>query len=301
MNFADRLDAAVRAKDSVCLLGLDPHPDLLPPPFAAAANSAEPRAARARAVGDFCCELIDLAATRVPAVKPQSAFFELFGADGAVAWERVVEHAQSKGVLVVADVKRGDIASTALAYARAHLAPQGAGGLGRADAMTINPYLGTDTLEPFIETCMAHDAGVFVLVRTSNPGSARYQTEGSTPLAERIAADVTRLGAPLIGACGWSSVGAVVGATHSAELAHWREQLPHAVLLLPGYGAQGGTAADVVPAFTRGRSGALVASSRGIAFAYRAKGAPSDWREAADRALDGMLADLAGALAGPAR
>lgn len=296
MNFADRLHAAVRSKESACLLGLDPHPELLPPPFAAAADPTVPRADRARAIGDFCCHLVDRLGDRVPAVKPQSAFFELLGADGALAWERVVEHARAKGLLVVADVKRGDIASTATAYAQAHLLDQGVGSQGRADAMTLSPYLGRDTLEPFVETCVQADAGAFVLVRTSNPGSSRYQRVGEPPLAERVAADVVELGQRLMGSSGWSSLGAVVGATHADELAHWRALLPRSILLLPGYGAQGATAKDVVPAFGEGYAGALVASSRGIAFAYRSKGAPADWLDAADRALDAMLADLRGAL-----
>ncbi len=295
--FSDRLDAAVRQTSSVCLLGLDPHLDLLPEAFAVARDRSAPRATRARAIADFCCELVDLAAGRVPAVKPQSAFFELFGADGALAWEQVVEHARSRGLLVVGDLKRGDIASTAKAYALAHLADSGRDGRGRVDAMTLSPYLGSDTLEPFVEVAREQHAGLFVLVRTSNPGSGRYQAEGEPGLAARVADDVTRLGESVLGRCGLSSIGAVVGATHAGELARWRAALPKAWLLLPGYGAQGATAADVAEAFLAGGSGALVASSRAVAFAYREKGAPAHWREAADLALARMSEDLGAVLA----
>ena len=297
MNFADRLDAAIRAKGNPILLGIDPHLDLLPPEFELARDSARPRAERARWVERFCVELIDLAADVVPAVKPQSAFFEQLGADGVHAFERVVGHARHRGLVVVGDVKRGDIASTAAAYARAFLAPDDLHDTGRCDAITLSPYLGEDSLEPFVDVCEKVGAGAFVLVRTSNPGGRAWQEAGTPPLAERVASAVRVFAERTMGECGFGSIGAVVGATHAGELAGWRERLPTSFLLLPGYGAQGATAADVVPAFAGGGRGALIASSRGIAFAYRSDGgAAPDWREAARRALDRMVTDLAGAL-----
>jgi orotidine-5'-phosphate decarboxylase len=302
VSFAERLDAAVRAVESPCLLGLDPHLDLLPEPFALARDPQRPRAERARALADFCRRLIDLARGQVAAVKPQSAFFELLGADGAQAWEKVVAHARAAGLLVIGDVKRGDTASTADAYARAYLEGEAA---TRCDAITVQPWLGSDTLEPFVEACDRSGGGIYALVRTSNPGSDAIQRHGSPPLWERVAAELERLGSSRIGPSGYSPLGAVVGATKRAELARVRERMPHAPFLLPGYGAQGASAADVVDAFPDAAHpfrGALVASSRAIAFAYRqGEHAGRPWEEAARRALSAMNDELRDALARRAR
>ncbi len=296
MNFADRLDAAVREKSSPCLLGLDPHLALLPEEFSVASDPNAARADRAEAVADFLCELTDLCADRVAVVKPQSAFFEVLGADGAAAWERVVSHAHSKSLLVIGDVKRGDIASTAAAYATAFL--EGSGDTkdpALCDAITVNPFLGSDTLDPFIDVAKRTNKGLYVLVRTSNPGSSDLQEHGDPPLVHKLCEHVTRWGEEMVGECGLSSIGAVVGATHAQALAELRSRLPHTPLLLPGFGAQGAGPEDVKPGFSRGLSGAVVNSSRGIAFAYRKDGA-SDWRAAADRAMDDMLSGLRDAL-----
>ena len=296
MNFADRLSAAVQEKASPCLLGLDPHLALLPEEFSIANDPAAARADRAEAVADFLCELTDLCADRVAVVKPQSAFFEVLGADGAAAWERVVSHAHSRDLLVIGDVKRGDIASTAAAYATAFL--EGSGDPKDptlCDAITVNPFLGSDTLDPFIEVAKRTKKGLYVLVRTSNPGSSDLQEHGEPPLVHKLCEHVTRWGADMVGECGLSSVGAVVGATHAEALAELRARLPHTPLLLPGFGAQGAGPDDIKPGFSGGLSGAIVNSSRGIAFAYR-KDSSSDWRAAADRAMDEMLQGLRGAL-----
>jgi len=157
-TYADRLDDAITRCGNACLVGLDPHLDALPEEFAVARDAAAPRAVRARAIGDFLCQIVDVAAGRIPAVKPQSAFFEVLGADGVAQWERVVAHARAAGLLVIGDVKRGDIDSTAKAYAQAFLeeAP-------RCDAITINPYLGADAVQPFLDACKRANAGVYVL------------------------------------------------------------------------------------------------------------------------------------------
>lgn len=297
--FGDRLAAAVSEKGAPVLLGLDPHLALLPAPFERANDPAVDTSERARLIGDFCCELVDVCAERVPAVKPQSAFFEQLGSAGVAAFERVCDHARAAGLLVVGDVKRGDIASTAEAYAHAFFAPPaGADGtpVGRCDAITVSPYLGADTLEPFADAAAKAGGGLFVLVRTSNPGSGAWQGHGDPPVSELVAAGVDALGAATIGESGFSSIGAVCGATHPDQLTRWRELMPRAFLLLPGYGAQGASAKDVVGAFTDGGRGAIVASSRGIAFAYR-KAGTNDWKRAASDALDAMRADLSGALA----
>jgi len=295
-NFADRLHAAIEAKGNPALIGIDPHLDLLPDEFSAARDRNLARATRARAVGDFCIELVELAADRVPAVKPQSAFFEAFGADGACEYERVISRAHELGLLVIGDVKRGDIASTAAAYARGLLEDDGGDAASLADAVTVNAFLGEESITPFLEVCARAQKGIYVLVRTSNPGSADFQLCGEPTLSERIADAVDRWGKSdpaLIGTCGLSSIGAVVGATHPDALAALRTRMPNTPLLLPGYGAQGAGAADVAPGFLAGGQGALVNSSRGVAFAYKKAGRPSsEWRAAASEAVDTMIDDL---------
>ncbi|MCB9914486.1 MAG: orotidine-5'-phosphate decarboxylase [Planctomycetes bacterium] len=295
MNYADRLDAAVAACGNPCLVGLDPHLELLPEEFAVARDTRAPRAERAAAVEAFLCEVVALCAGVVPAVKPQSAFFERLGADGARAWEHVVAAARAAGLLVIGDVKRGDIASTSRAYAQAFLEDAGD---ARCDAITVNPYLGADSIEPLLEVCARADAGLYVLVRTSNPGSGLFQEHGEPPLAHVVAREVERWGAELRGACGLSSIGAVVGATHSAELATLRALMPHTPLLIPGYGAQGAGALEAVPGFLAGGRGALVNSSRGILYAWRSpEHAGKPWRDASRDAIDAMVREFREALA----
>jgi orotidine-5'-phosphate decarboxylase len=301
-HFADRLFDAVERCGNPCVVGIDPHLDLLPDEFAAARDPKFPRAQRAQVLERFCCELLDVVGARVPAVKPQSAFFEAFGADGVRAWERVVAHAHRVGALVIGDVKRGDIASTAAAYATAFL--EGTSSAERemlCDAVTLNPFLGADSIEPFVRACTHTGAGIFVLVRTSNPGSADFQRHGSPELSFAIAQRVRSVGEALVGQRGWSSVGAVVGATHAAELRAFRDAMPRTPFLLPGFGAQGARAQDVVGAFERGAHatplGALVNSSRGIAFAHRdAAHRDKPWRRATSDALDQMIHELRSAL-----
>ena len=288
-TYADRLEAAIARCGNAVLVGLDPHLDALPEEFAVARDAAAPRAVRARAIGDFLCAIVDVAAGRVPAVKPQSAFFEVFGADGVAQWERVVAHARAAGLLVIGDVKRGDIDSTAKAYAQAFLeeAP-------RCDAITINPYLGADAVQPFLDACQRANAGVYVLVRTSNKHSGLFQDHGSPLLHEKVADEVARWGNGLLGACGLSSVGAVVGATHPEELARLRRRMPTTPFLIPGYGAQGGSAKDVGVGFLPGGRGALVNSSRGILYAYKQPAhAGLHWKDAADKALAAMQTEIA--------
>lgn len=291
--FAERLAQAVQRVGNPILLGVDPHLELLPPEFAAARDRSLPRSRRADLVERFCRELIDLAAGRVPAIKPQAAFFEELGSDGYRAFEQVIAHARAAGLLVIADVKRGDIASTAEAYARGLFEPEDA--RFAADAVTLSPYLGPDSLDPWVKACERVGGGAFVLVRTSNPGGTAWQTAGDPSPAARVAAELARINAPRRGPAGFGPFGAVVGATQRAELEHWRAALSDCFLLLPGYGAQGATARDVAPAFLPGARGALVASSRGIAFAYRERPG-DDWRQAASSALDRMRQDLADAL-----
>lgn len=300
MNYADRLDQAVLSKGNPCLVGLDPHLDLMPEEFAAVRDPEATRQECASDVTHFLVGILDAVADIVPAVKPQLAFFEVLGPEGLAAYESVVAASHERGLIVIGDAKRGDIGSTAAAYAQAFLT----GGPGSdpatlCDALTINPYLGSDSVQPFLEACDAAGAGLYILARTSNPSSAEFQTQGSPTLTERVADAIGAWGAERIGTCGFSSVGAVVGATHPAELAALRERMPHTPLLLPGFGAQGATAADVVGGFTGGCRGALVNSSRGVLFAYR-DGDAANWKDAARKAALQMAEELSQALSSPA-
>lgn len=301
-HFGDRLFDAVERTGSAGVIGLDPHLHLLPDSYGEVARDpAAPREARAEVIADFLIEVIDAARGKMPAVKPQSAFFEALGADGVRAYERVVRAAREAGFLVIADVKRGDIGSTAAAYAQAFLS--GAPGLeddpSLADAATVNPYLGSDSIQPFLDACDAAGGGIYVLVRTSNPSSAEFQTleSGGNRVSDHVADAVDRWGGTRVGERGWSSVGAVVGATHPDELARLRQRMPRTPLLIPGYGAQGGGAEGLVGAFRGGLHGALVNSSRGLLFPERLS-AEEHWKDATCRAIDAMNRDLAAAIKG---
>ncbi|HKE01733.1 MAG TPA: orotidine-5'-phosphate decarboxylase, partial [Planctomycetota bacterium] len=235
---------------------------------------------------------------------PQLAFFEQLGSAGVAAYEDLVERARRLGLLVLADAKRADIGTTSEAYARAFLGGGSVEGAEisppAADAMTVQPYMGSDSLEPFVEACDRRAVGVFVLVKTSNPGSAELQELrcGERRVCDHVAEMVARLGRTRVGASGYSPVGAVVGATHPSDLAPLRAAMPHAVLLLPGYGAQGAKADDVVGAFDARAGGALVVAARSVNFAYRrSDGAEDrDWEGSIERAARDMNASVAAAL-----
>ena len=279
LNFADRLGQAVERKRSQLVVGLDPRLDLLP--MELRGEGVLGRAAGASAVARFCKGIVDAVGPYVVAVKPQSAFFEALGSDGIRALEEVCDYARSSGLLVVLDAKRGDIGSTARAYAAAFLEPRN--GLGPiADAMTVSAYLGHDSVEPFLAACRRHGSGVFFLVRTSNSGAADVQDlalSDGRPLWQYLAALVHEWGQPLVGERGMSSVGAVVGATYPRAVSQARKLMPQTPMLLPGIGAQGATPADVARAFTSGPASALVTASRSVIFAYRET--DEDWRVAA--------------------
>lgn len=270
-------------RESQIVLGLDPDPNRLWPQAAAAAtgDAAIPAQAAAAAVGAHCRAVIDAVAPAVVAIKPQVACFERLGAPGWATLHAVAEHARRAGLLVLADAKRGDIDVTATAYAQGLLGglptPYGhVDGLG-ADAITVAPYMGADTLRPFVDEARATAAGVFVLVRTSNPGAADVEelalATGEAFVWERVAQIAAVLGEPGRGpASGLTDVGAVVGATAPAVLARARELLPHAVFLLPGVGAQGGRVEDLAPAFAPGRAAGLITASRSIVRAHEQHG-----------------------------
>lgn len=253
-HFADRLAAAVERKGAPLCVGIDPDRALMP-------EGVE--------LAGFCRGIVDAVAEHAAAVKLQAAFFEAQGATGWATFVEVCEYARQAGLLVIADAKRGDVPSTARAYAAA-FAPL-------ADAVTVNPYLGYDSLEPFLAR---DDLGVLTLVKTSNPGSADLQdlplADGSL-LWQHVAELVDNWGEDLVGECGLSRLGAVVGATHPEVLETARSLMPRAVLLLPGVGVQGGRPEELVAAFAAGPASALVSASRSVIYA----GGAADWQEAA--------------------
>jgi orotidine-5'-phosphate decarboxylase len=302
--FADRLILRVRELGHPLCVGLDPHLASLPPVFAQG-TMAPGDERTADAVEGFLAAVIDRVAGRVAIVKPQIAFFEQLGWRGIRALERLGERARAQGLMVLVDAKRGDIGSTAEGYAAAYL---GADAAMPADALTVNPYLGFDTLEPFVQTAKANGRGLFVLVKTSNPGSGDLQdreVEGE-PLFGRVARGLARSEALLRGPkTGWSSLGVVCGATWPDQARRVREALPSALFLVPGYGAQGGSATAAVAPFSAGPSGlegGIVNSSRAILFPDAARGAGDarTWERAIDAALDRSIDELGNAVRGSA-
>jgi orotidine-5'-phosphate decarboxylase len=278
-NFADRLARAVERKRSQLVVGLDPRLDVLPMELRGEAVLG--RASAASAIARFSKGIVDAVGPYVVAVKPQAAFFEALGSDGIRALEEVCAYARGAGLLVLLDAKRNDIGSTARAYTAAYLEPDEDGD-PLADAMTATPYLGLDSLEPFLAACRRHGSGVFLLVRTSNAGAADVQDailSDGRPLWQHLATLVADWGEPLVGEGGLSSVGAVVGATHPRAVSEARRLMPQTPILLPGVGAQGATPADVARAFTSGPASALVTVSRSVIYAF--KGTDDDWRAAA--------------------
>jgi orotidine-5'-phosphate decarboxylase len=279
LPFADRLAEAVDRKHSQLLVGLDPRPELLPVELRGETHIS--RAAAADACARFCRGLVDAVAPYVVGVKPQLAFFEALGADGMRAFEDACAYARAAGLLVVADGKRGDIGSTARAYADAYLEQQSELS-PPIDALTVNPYLGSDSVEPFLAACRRSGTGLFCVVKTSNAGSGDIQDlalSDGRPVWQHVAELVHGWGEGLVGERGLSSIGAVVGATYPRAVAEARRLMPKAILLLPGIGAQGASPADVARAFTSGPASALVPVSRAVIYAFRVDGA--DWRKAA--------------------
>ncbi len=298
-HFSDRLAAAITARRSVVCVGLDPTLDGMPAElrerYAAQAGDIGEEAAVAGCFEEFCCGIVEAVAEHAACVKPQAAFFEQYGAPGWRALGAVVRCAHDHGLPVILDVKRGDIASTGLAYANAAFggAPGFSGPVAglAADAVTASPYLGEDSLEPMVRQCAA-GRGVFVLTRTSNPGAGLLQEKevGGRPLYLHVADLVARLGAEHIGEAGYSDVGAVAGATAPEQLQLVREALPHAFLLVPGYGAQGAGSEGLKGIAAGSAAGFVVNASRSIIFAWRQ--GMVDYRRAAADAARAMREDL---------
>jgi orotidine-5'-phosphate decarboxylase len=290
LTFGDRVAAAVDTKRSQLVVGLDPRPELLPVELRG--DTHHSRAAASDAVGRFCRGLVDAVAPYVVGVKAQLAYFETLGADGVRVFEDVCDYARAANLLVIADAKRGDIGSTARAYADAYLERR-EDRPPPVDALTVSPYLGSDSIEPFVAACRRSGNGIFCLVKTSNAGSADLQDAALSDgrrLWHQVAELVDAWGQDLVGERGLSSVGAVVGATYPRAVAEARKLMPQAILLLPGIGAQGGTPADVARAFTSGPASALIPVSRSVIYAFRVEGA--DWRSAAAGAAARLRDDV---------
>jgi orotidine-5'-phosphate decarboxylase len=275
VHVADRLHQRIAKTSPVCV-GLDPHPAKFPAGVARNASGMK----------EFCRGIIDAVADKASCVKPQLAYFELLGAEGMSAFWDACAYAKEKDLFVIADGKRGDIGPTCEAYADAYLS------LDRPiDMITVNPYCGSDSVRPFIERAVATERGIFVLVKTSNPSSGELQDlpVGDEVLHEHLAQLVESWGAQHIAPkTNFSCIGAVVGATYPEEMKYLRTLMPHAVFLIPGYGAQGATADDVKFGFLPDGTGAIVNASRSIIYAS----AESDWKEAAAKATTKMSEEL---------
>lgn len=303
--FGQRLCEAIRTKRTAVMVGIDPRWESLPPAEQSKAVSefGPTLDAVAAAYTSFGRQVIDGVAELAPVVKFQVAFFEAAGPAGLASLQELIGYAKNAGLIVVVDGKRNDIGSTAQAYADAWL---GAASVGEAsqspfggDALTVNPYLGSEGVEPFLKQCDQLGKGIFVLVRTSNPGAGKLQdlvTQSGHTVHQVIADWVEEWNAERTDASGYGPVGAVVGATVPEHLQDLRTRMPHAILLLPGYGAQGGTAADLASAFDSDGMGAVVNNSRGILFAYQQPAYQGlHWLDAVVAATKAMREDLAAA------
>ena len=288
--FGDRLVSAIEAKQAPACVGLDPVLKRLPPGLRSAVKAKDSEDAAAAALRGFCLGVIEAIAPLVPVVKVNIAFFERYHAPGIDAYYQVVQAAQQAGLLVIGDVKRADIGHSTAQYAKAQLAPiesQRAQAGATPDAVTLNPYLGYDTITPFTEIARAHGRGMFVLVQTSNPSAVEVQgliLQDGRPFCVRVAELVQEWAQQegLIGASGYSAIGAVVSPGPAADTAQIRAAMPNCIFLVPGFGAQGRSADDVRVCFKPDGKGALVTASRSVIYAYEDESTLSagggDWR-----------------------
>ncbi len=295
-HFADRLLSAIETKGSPVCVGLDPAYERLPDDLR---GDSEAPADRVAAIGRFCREVLEAVAPVVPAVKPQIGYFEIYRDLGVKLYFEMVEMAKSLGLMVIGDIKRGDIGSTAAGYAQAHMMGDSA-----PDSVTLNGYLGSDSLDPFVDAAREGGRGMFVLVRTSNPSAAAVQDftdADGKPFYQHMAEHVAIIGgaAGLVGERGYSCVGAVVGATYPEEARQLREIMPQQVFLVPGYGAQGATAQDCAASFKADGTGAIVNASRSVIYAFdREEYAGMDRPAAIRAAAKAFAEDIAGAVGG---
>ncbi len=309
-NIIDKLLNLIDEKQNPCIVGLDPIIEQIPESVKKNKKDYDnPFEVVRDTFIEFNKLIINSVADIVPAVKLQMAFYEQYGSAGLRVFEETVKYARNKGLIVIEDAKRNDIGSTAKAYAEGHLGKVSIINGTRlpslnVDLITINPYLGSDGINPFLNICREYGKGIFILVKTSNPSSGEIQDkmigEGET-VCQRIARYIDKIGKRLIGERGYSSIGAVVGATYPQEATRLRQIMPGNIFLVPGYGAQGGRAEDVVHCFNNDGYGAIVSSSRGIIFAYhkepyKSKFRPEEFYLASRQAAIDMRDDILNAL-----
>ncbi len=297
----------IKKKNAPIVVGLDPTLAFVPKHIlnAQIKEHGETLKAAGEAIWQFNKEIVDATYDLIPAVKPQIAMYEQFGIEGLIAFKKTVDYCKEKGLVVIGDIKRGDIGSTSAAYANAHVGKVMVGSTVcrgfDEDFVTVNPYLGTDGVQPFIDVCREENKGIFVLVKTSNPSSGEFQDQlvDGRPLYELVGEKVAQWGESHIGE-EYSYVGAVVGATYPEMGKVLRKTMPKAYILVPGYGAQGGKASDLAPYFNDDGLGAIVNSSRGIIAAYKqekySQYGEEGHAEAARRAVHDMILDINGAL-----
>ncbi len=302
-----KLISQIQEKNAPIVVGLDPTMKLMPKSLIEKYTSEMGQTLEAvgEAMFDYNRQIMDATADLIPAVKPQIAMYESYGISGMIAYKKTVDYAKELGLVVIADIKRGDIGSTSTAYALGHLGSVQVGDYTYkgfdADMATVNPYLGTDGVKPFVDVCKEEDKGIFVLCKTSNPSSGEFQDRliDGRPLYEHMAEKIEEWGAETREG-NYSNVGAVVGATYPEMGAKLRKLMPHTYILVPGYGAQGGKGADLVNFFNEDGLGAIVNSSRGIIAAYQQEKYASYGEEnfagASRAAVEDMLADIRSAL-----
>ncbi len=304
----DQLVAKIKKTQAPIVVGLDPMLNYIPEQVQKKAfeEKGETLAGAAEAIWQFNKAIVDATYDLIPAVKPQIAMYEQFGVEGVIAFKKTVDYCKEKGLVVIGDVKRGDIGSTSEAYAVGHLGKVQVGSQTYAgfdeDFATVNPYLGSDGVKPFVKVCKENNRGIFVLVKTSNPSSGELQDKlvDGKPLYELVGKMVDEWGSDCIGESGYSEVGAVVGATYPEQGKILRAIMPRTYILVPGYGAQGGKGKDLVHFFNEDGLGAIVNSSRGIIAAYKqeayAKFGAEHFADASRQAVLDMIADIQGAL-----
>ena len=274
MNAIDRLIEKIKQMNNPTVIGLDPRYEMLPKFVAEKYN--EDLEGVGKAIIEFNKNIIEATCDIIPAIKPQIAFYEMYGIPGMKAFEETCRYAKEKGMIVIADSKRGDIGSTAQGYANTFIGRTKIGEneepIYDIDFVTVNAYMGTDCVKPFIESCKKYDKGIFILVKTSNPSSGELQDlklENGEEVYTRMAKLVENWGEELIGEYGYSSVAAVVGATYPKQLQEIRKIAPHTYFLIPGYGAQGGKAEDIALGFDANGLGGIVNASRSLMCAYK--------------------------------
>ena len=304
----DKLIAKIQKTGAPIVVGLDPMLNYIPEHIQkkAFAEYGETLDGAAEAIWQFNKEIVDKTYDLIPAVKPQIAMYEQFGIEGLKAYKKTIDYCKSKDLVVIGDIKRGDIGSTSAAYAVGHLGKVQVGSKCYVpfdeDFATVNPYLGSDGVKPFIEVCKEENKGLFILVKTSNPSSGEFQDQlvNGRPLYELVGEKVAQWGEEHVGQSGYSYIGAVVGATYPEMGATLRKLMPKTFILVPGYGAQGGKGKDLVNFFNEDGLGAIVNSSRGIIAAYKqekyAKFGAENFGDASRAAVEDMVADISGAL-----